>query len=151
MWRGGLRAAYLLPALSSAGASRVGPCSVFTSRSSLRVPEKWCQHSRREKIWQPSWRQKLQVVYSVEARYKVGHGYILGLPVAAYLTWQGRIWLGSVTWQFTGDGINTLGVGQSQNGQYTFPIWTLNEGSDAPGQFQPGSQFPVWTRVHELI
>src|SRR6202011_1561177 len=23
--------------------------------------------------------------------YKVGHGYILGLPVAAYLTWQGRI------------------------------------------------------------
>jgi C-terminal processing protease CtpA/Prc len=22
--------------------------------------------------------------------YKVGHGYILGLPVAAYLTWQGR-------------------------------------------------------------
>jgi len=23
--------------------------------------------------------------------YKVGHGYILGLPVAAYLTWQGRV------------------------------------------------------------
>jgi carboxyl-terminal processing protease len=23
--------------------------------------------------------------------YKVGHGYILGLPVAAYLTWQGRL------------------------------------------------------------
>jgi len=23
--------------------------------------------------------------------YKIGHGYILGLPVAAYLTWQGRI------------------------------------------------------------
>jgi len=23
--------------------------------------------------------------------FKVGHGYILGLPVAAYLTWQGRI------------------------------------------------------------
>jgi C-terminal processing protease CtpA/Prc len=23
--------------------------------------------------------------------YKVGHGYILGLPVAAYLTWQGRM------------------------------------------------------------
>ena len=22
--------------------------------------------------------------------FKVGHGYILGLPVAAYLTWQGR-------------------------------------------------------------
>lgn len=23
--------------------------------------------------------------------YKVGHGYILGLPVAAYFTWQGRM------------------------------------------------------------
>jgi C-terminal processing protease CtpA/Prc len=23
--------------------------------------------------------------------YQVGHGYILGLPVAAYLTWQGRV------------------------------------------------------------
>ena len=23
--------------------------------------------------------------------YKVGHGYILGLPVAAHLTWQGRM------------------------------------------------------------
>jgi C-terminal processing protease CtpA/Prc len=23
--------------------------------------------------------------------YKVGRGYILGLPVAAYLTWQGRL------------------------------------------------------------
>lgn len=23
--------------------------------------------------------------------YKVGHGYILGLPIAAYLTWQGRM------------------------------------------------------------
>jgi C-terminal processing protease CtpA/Prc len=22
--------------------------------------------------------------------FRVGHGYILGLPVAAYLTWQGR-------------------------------------------------------------
>jgi C-terminal processing protease CtpA/Prc len=23
--------------------------------------------------------------------FKVGHGYILGLPVAGYLTWQGRM------------------------------------------------------------
>jgi len=23
--------------------------------------------------------------------FKVGHGYILGLPVAAYVTWQGRM------------------------------------------------------------
>ena len=29
-WRGGLGAAYLLPALSSAGASRAAPCSVST-------------------------------------------------------------------------------------------------------------------------
>jgi len=28
MWRGGLGSAYLLPALSSAGASLAGPCSV---------------------------------------------------------------------------------------------------------------------------
>jgi C-terminal processing protease CtpA/Prc len=26
-----------------------------------------------------------------EPHIKVGHGYILGLPVAAYLTWQGRM------------------------------------------------------------
>jgi hypothetical protein len=35
MWRGGLGAAYLLPALSSAGASLAEPCSVSTSRSSV--------------------------------------------------------------------------------------------------------------------
>jgi hypothetical protein len=33
-WRGGLGLAYLLPALSSAGASIASPCSVSTSRSS---------------------------------------------------------------------------------------------------------------------
>jgi hypothetical protein len=37
MWRGGLGSAYLLPALSSAGASLSGPCSVSTSRSSNRT------------------------------------------------------------------------------------------------------------------
>jgi hypothetical protein len=36
-WRGGLGQAYLLPALSRAGASRVGPCPVSTSRSSNRT------------------------------------------------------------------------------------------------------------------
>jgi hypothetical protein len=34
MWRGGLGLAYLLPALSFAGASLSKPCSVSTSRSS---------------------------------------------------------------------------------------------------------------------
>jgi hypothetical protein len=34
MWRGGLGAAYLFPALSYAGASLAAPCSVSTSRSS---------------------------------------------------------------------------------------------------------------------
>jgi hypothetical protein len=36
-WRGGLGAAYLLPALSFAGASITVPCSVSTSRSSNRT------------------------------------------------------------------------------------------------------------------
>ena len=36
-WRGGLGEAYLLPALSSAGASIAPPCSVSTSRSSNRT------------------------------------------------------------------------------------------------------------------
>ena len=36
-WRGGLGGAYLLPALSSAGASLAPPCSVSTSRSSNRT------------------------------------------------------------------------------------------------------------------
>src|SRR3984893_3553051 len=35
MWRGGVGAAYLLPALSSAGASLAEPCFVSTSRSSV--------------------------------------------------------------------------------------------------------------------
>ncbi len=37
MWRGGLGAAYRFPALSAAGASLAGPCSVSTSRSSNRM------------------------------------------------------------------------------------------------------------------
>ncbi len=37
MWRGGLGWAYLLPSLSSDGASRAQPCSVSTSRSSNRT------------------------------------------------------------------------------------------------------------------
>jgi transposase len=37
MWRGVVGLAYLFPALSSAGASLAGPCSVSTSRSSNRT------------------------------------------------------------------------------------------------------------------
>src|SRR6266536_6396211 len=37
MWRGGLGAACRFPALSAAGASLSGPCSVSTSRSSNRM------------------------------------------------------------------------------------------------------------------
>ena len=47
MWRGGLGSAYLLPALSSAGASLSGPCSVSTSRSSNRTCRSQASGSRR--------------------------------------------------------------------------------------------------------
>ena len=47
MWRGGLGSAYLLPALSSAGASLSGPCSVSTSRSSNRTCLSQASGSRR--------------------------------------------------------------------------------------------------------
>jgi hypothetical protein len=47
MWRGGVGAAYLLPALSSAGASLASPCSVTTSRSSNRTGGSPASGSRR--------------------------------------------------------------------------------------------------------
>jgi len=47
MWRGGLGSAYLVPALSSAGASLSGPCSVSTSRSSNRTCLSQASGSRR--------------------------------------------------------------------------------------------------------
>ena len=48
MWRGRLGSAYLLPALSSAGASLSGPCSVSTSRSSNRTCGTTASGSRRK-------------------------------------------------------------------------------------------------------
>jgi hypothetical protein len=48
MWRGGLGSAYLLPALSAAGASLSGPCSVSTSRSSNRTGLFQASGSRRK-------------------------------------------------------------------------------------------------------
>jgi hypothetical protein len=48
MCRGGLGSAYLLPALSSAGASLSGPCSVSASRSSNRTGLFQASGSRRK-------------------------------------------------------------------------------------------------------
>ena len=48
MWRGGVGAAYLFPALSSAGASLASPCSVSTSRSSNRTGAFNASGSRRK-------------------------------------------------------------------------------------------------------
>ena len=48
MWRGGVGSAYLLPALSFAGASLAGPCSVSTSRSSNRTGAFNASGSRRK-------------------------------------------------------------------------------------------------------
>jgi len=48
MWRGVLGAAYLFPALSSAGASIAIPCSVSTSRSSNRTGPFQASGSRRK-------------------------------------------------------------------------------------------------------
>jgi hypothetical protein len=48
MWRGWLGSAYLLPALSAAGASLSGPCCVSTSRSSNRTGLFHASGSRRK-------------------------------------------------------------------------------------------------------
>ncbi len=53
MWRGGLGSAYLLPALSVAGASLSGPCSVSTSRSSNRTGLFQASGSRRRLTQSP--------------------------------------------------------------------------------------------------
>jgi C-terminal processing protease CtpA/Prc len=46
---------------------------------------------QRKTIWQPIVGKKTPGHLLGGSAHKVGHGYILGLPVAAYLTWQGRI------------------------------------------------------------
>jgi hypothetical protein len=48
VWRGGLGSAYRFPALSSAGASLSGPCSVSTPRSSNRTCGTTASGSRRK-------------------------------------------------------------------------------------------------------
>src|ERR1700693_5359171 len=54
MWRGGLGALYLFPALSSAGASLSSPCSVSTSRSSNRTCGSPASGSRRRLTLSPT-------------------------------------------------------------------------------------------------
>src|ERR1700722_12761912 len=54
MWRGGLGAPYLFPALSSAGASLGSPCSVSTSRSSNRTGGSPASGSRRRLTRSPT-------------------------------------------------------------------------------------------------
>src|ERR1700735_775666 len=54
MWRGGLGAPYLFPALSSAGASLGSPCSVSTSRSSNRTGGSPASGSRRRLTLSPT-------------------------------------------------------------------------------------------------
>src|SRR6202035_4957502 len=54
MWRGGLGALYLFPALSSAGASLSSPCSVSTSRSSNRTGGFPASGSRRRLTLSPT-------------------------------------------------------------------------------------------------
>jgi hypothetical protein len=57
--------------------------------------------------------------------------------------------LGSVTWQFAGDAINTLKVVQTSSG--FFPMWMLNPMGPPPpssGAFVPDTtSFPGWTQV----
>src|ERR1700751_1370274 len=54
MWRGGLGAPYLFPALSSAGASLGSPCSVSTSRSSNRTGGSPASGSRKRLTLSPT-------------------------------------------------------------------------------------------------
>jgi hypothetical protein len=54
MWRGCVGTAYLLPALSSTGASLAGPCSVSTSRSSNRTCGATASGSRRRLTRSPT-------------------------------------------------------------------------------------------------
>src|SRR5467141_2950307 len=53
VWRGGLGGAYLLPTLSSGGASLAPPCSVSTSRSSNRTGLFQASGSRRRLTQSP--------------------------------------------------------------------------------------------------
>ena len=64
MWRGSVGSAYLFPALSSAGASIAGPCSVSTPRSSNRTCRLPASGSRTRSYLRPR--------KAARARYKAG-------------------------------------------------------------------------------
>jgi hypothetical protein len=86
MWRGGVGMAYLLPALSAAGASLARPCSVSTSRSSNRTGAFNSSGSRR-KVHVIA-HGKLRVCLGKQTRpstlYKAAFGYFV---VAGQDTW----------------------------------------------------------------
>jgi hypothetical protein len=76
MWRGGLGSAYLLPALSAAGASLSGPCSVSTSRSLSRTGLFQASGSRRRLTQQP---EPLHVTLSATSENKSGVARLIAI------------------------------------------------------------------------
>lgn len=55
--------------------------------------------------------------------------------------------LGSVSWHFSADAINSLQTGQTQfsGNVYTFPVWQENAGPQQPGIFQQSATYPTWS------
>src|SRR5260370_41025981 len=89
MWRGGLGAAYLLPVLSSAGASLAEPCSVSTSRSSNRTGGTSASGSRRRLTVSPTegGRSAVQAGPN-QTRRAVGHPDTSRLRDLALCVWR---------------------------------------------------------------
>jgi len=56
-----------------------------------RVPEKWWPHLPKRTNWPQLSAQKLQGRLLSGSAFKAGFGYIVGVPVAAYLTWEGKL------------------------------------------------------------
>ena len=63
---------------------------VLLEASTPRAPARWCRRLEENNLATIVGTKTPGRLLSGSA-YKVGHGYILGLPVAAYLTWQGRM------------------------------------------------------------
>jgi hypothetical protein len=51
--------------------------------------------------------------------------------------------LGSLTWQFTGDAINSLKT--QMNGGYTFPLWQKNAASVSAPNILYDDAYPLWS------
>lgn len=61
--------------------------------------------------------------------------------------------LGSLTWLWTGDAINTLEplTGSDSFGSFTYPEWVVNCGSGSNGGFQTSApSYPQWTMTTPL-